>query len=1602
MRLRLRAAGLLALAVVAITCTESTTGPHGTAPAPRIASRVTMSPQFTAAAARAYQALMSIGTDITEVHVLLTAADGSTRDTVIAFPIGQDTLHIEIPVDAAGNDQPFTALVELRTADHTVLFSGTQVVIARAANLPPLTPPIVTISYSGPGKRTKTVSIAPPDTTVIGPRSIPYVAKGIDSSGNAVSDLLVQWNTSDATVAAITPTGSATASVQTTGKRGVATLSASTPLGITGSSKLTVVPPATHLVVISGSGQTGVAGTTLALPFVIEAQAADNLPVPGTPITFSAATAGGAVVTTTATADNAGRASTTLTLGKTGGNYLYAAVSGVLPAVTVTETATPAPAAALALVSGDAQTDSTGRTLPAPLIVKVTDQFGGPTLGAVVTWTRVSGSGAFGAATSTSASDGTASNTYSLGGVAGTDVVTASLVGVPGPAGTVTFTIHTVSRGAGSITIVSGAGQSGAPNSALPIPIVARVLDSNGLPTANQLVTWSASVNGIVFSPPSSLTAANGQVSTTVTLGPTAGPATIYATAGPIAASTSVSVTTGAAATIARIAGDAQTAAAGTVLVVNPSVVVKDAGGNAVPNAPVVFAVTSGGGTATGLTTTTNAQGAATVGSWTLGAIAGPNTLTATSGSLSTTFSATGIAGGGTQLAFTVSPGAAAVNAAALTQQPVIQIKDALGNNLTTAGVAVTASITSGGGVLVNATATTTTGGTATFTGLTITGAAGSYSLAFDSPGYATLPFTPVTVSPGAPVGLAFNTSPGPTAQSGVALPTQPKIQVNDISGNSTPVAGLTVTATIASGTGALSNATAVTASNGLAIFSGLAVNGAIGAYTLQFSSGPLNAVTSGAIALAGGAASTIALSAGNGQTAAVNTAVAIAPSVFVTDANGNPVAGTVVTFDAITSGSSVANASTNGSTVTVSTNASGIAQLTAWTLSQVAQTNTMTATAAGLTGSPVSFTAQAVAGAGSSFVFTVQPSVTATSGVALVTQPSVRTRDAFGNNVAAQGVTVTASITGGSGTLTNATAVTDVTGTAVFTGLTINGTAGNFTLAFGSSGYTSLSSSNIVVSAGSASTIALRTGNNQTAAPGQPVAIPPAVLVTDANGNPVSGVSVTFTAVTSGGFVQNSTTSGSSVPVTTNATGVAALVNFFVGSVAQPYTLTATAAGLAGSPITFTETATAGAGSKLGLATAPPAAAQSGVSFAPQPVVQIQDNVGNNVSTSGVVVTATIITSQGTLANSTTVTNASGTAVFAGLTINGPAGAYTVSFDAPSLTGVTANIGVTAGPASGLIVSTTGSTSATDGLSLATQPGVRLKDSGGNFVLTAGVTINAAISSGTGSLANASATTNTNGIATFSGLAITGTVGNFTLTYTSNGLAPVTAPSPITLNVGAASTIAVSSGAGQTATVNNPVAVAPAVLITDVGGNPVSGQVVNFATIPSGSQIQNTSTSGSSLSVTSNASGIAALLSWTLSNTVQSDTVTATSTVAGVPLSGSPARIIAVGANFNGNSIAFSTQPSNPNTSGVLFATQPAIRIANGQNVGQANVPVTAFIISSTGTLNGTVTVNTNASGIATFTNLSITNTGSPGSSFTLHFTTSGTGQVTTTFTVN
>src|SRR5205823_5132301 len=110
------------------------------------------------------------------------------------------------------------------------------------------------------------------------------------------------------------------------------------------------------------------------------------------------------------------------------------------------------------------------------------------------------------------------------------------------------------------------------------------------------------------------------------------------------------------------------------------------------------------------------------------------------------------------------------------------------------------------------------------------------------------------------------------------------------------------------------------------------------------------------------------------------------------------------------------------------------------------------------------------------------------------------------------------------------------------------------------------VTSASFTIVAGTATQIAINGGNDQTVPAGTAVPVPPSVIVRDAHGNPVAGVSGTF-AVAPG----NGTITGASQ--TTKASGVATVTSWTLGTTVGTNTLRATSQGLNGSPVIFTAT---------------------------------------------------------------------------------------------------------------------------------------------------------------------------------------------------------------------------------------------------------------------------------------------------------------------------------------------------------------------------------------------------------------------------------------------
>jgi hypothetical protein len=307
------------------------------------------------------------------------------------------------------------------------------------------------------------------------------------------------------------------------------------------------------------------------------------------------------------------------------------------------------------------------------------------------------------------------------------------------------------------------------------------------------------------------------------------------------------------------------------------------------------------------------------------------------------------------------------------------------------------------------------------------------------------------------------------------------------------------------------------------------------------------------------GSAGSISINGGDAQTAIAGSAVAIAPSVRVTESNGNAVAGVAVVFAVASGGGAVSGPN-------ATTDASGIATVGSWTLGSVAGANSLTAAATGLTGSPVIFNATGTAGSAGGLTIVAGNGQSAVAGSDVATAPAVKVTDANGNIVA--GATVVFTVTSGGGSITGANAISNASGVATLGSWKLGLVAGTNTIT-ATSGSLPAVVFTAAGTAGPAALIAINAGNNQNATAGTIVAIAPSVKVTDANGNVVSGATVTFAIASGGGTVTGAS-------ATTNASGIATVGSWTLGSTAGSNTLNATLSGVSGQSVTFTATGTA------------------------------------------------------------------------------------------------------------------------------------------------------------------------------------------------------------------------------------------------------------------------------------------------------------------------------------------------------------------------------------------------------------------------------------------
>ena len=295
----------------------------------------------------------------------------------------------------------------------------------------------------------------------------------------------------------------------------------------------------------------------------------------------------------------------------------------------VTRTATT-----LEVFSGNGQSAETDQHLTNPLIVRVLDQNSAVLSGVTVSFS-VSPSGTLNPTSATTGSDGQASTTLQFGSTAGTYTVTASVSGITQQA-TFTATATEPPRAA-TLEQGSGDGQSGETGHHLTDPLIVTVLDQYGNPLSGVTVSFSVTPTDGVLSPASVDTDSDGEVSTLLQLGGTAGPYTVTASVPGLSSVTFTATATAppppppparVVTTLVKVSGDTQSAETNQHLT-NPLIVkVLDQDGDALSDVTVSFTVNPSSGILSPTSATTDSDGQAST-ALQLGSTASTYTVTA-------------------------------------------------------------------------------------------------------------------------------------------------------------------------------------------------------------------------------------------------------------------------------------------------------------------------------------------------------------------------------------------------------------------------------------------------------------------------------------------------------------------------------------------------------------------------------------------------------------------------------------------------------------------------------------------------------------------------------------------------------------------------------------------------------------------------------------------------------------------------------------------------------------------------------------------------------------------------------------------------------------
>jgi hypothetical protein len=731
-------------------------------------------------------------------------------------------------------------------------------------------------------------------------------------------------------VSPVTPTNGVVATSLTPTTDGTATIVVSSP-GLTGASTLlTVTPvigPPAKIMLVGASGNTQV-GSAVAYTATIQDANGNIITGATNPVTLSVSGVTGAFNPASPLTPANGVATSSFTASSTGAATITASAAGLTSAAASLQV-DPGPAAKLVLVP---TTTSTSVNTAVPYTATIQDANGNTVSTATtpITFTVTGVSGTFNPVSPITPTGGSATSALTPTTV-GAATITVTAAGLT----SATASLQ-VNAGAATKLVLVPATSSSQVNTA--VPYTATIQDANGntVSTATTPITFTVTGVSGTFNPVSPIAPTGGSATSALTP-TTVGAATITVTAaGLTSATASLQVNAGAATKLVLVPATTSTQ---VNTAVPYTVTIQDANGNTVSTAttPITFTVTGVSGTFNPVSPITPTGGSAT--SALTPTTVGAATITVTAAGLtSATASLQVNAGAATKLVLVPATTSTQVNTAV---PYTATIQDANGNTVSTATTPITFTVTGVSGTFNPVSPIIPTGGSST-SALTPT-TVGAATITVTAAGL-TSATASLQVNAGAATKLVLVPATS-SSQVNTAVPYTATIQ--DANGNTVSTATTPITFAVTGVSGTFNPVSPITPTGGSAT-SALTPT-TVGAATITATAAGLTSATASLQVNAGAATKLVLVPAT--QSTQVSTGVTY--TATIQDANGNTV---VNASNAITFAVSGVSGTFNPTSPVTSSGGSATSTLTPTTVGNA----TITVSSSGLTSATASLTVTA------------------------------------------------------------------------------------------------------------------------------------------------------------------------------------------------------------------------------------------------------------------------------------------------------------------------------------------------------------------------------------------------------------------------------------------------------------------------------------------------------------------------------------------------------------------------------------------------------------------------------------------------------------------